>query len=333
MTPLLQVRDLRTQFFTRNGVVKAVDGVSFDINRGETLGLVGESGCGKSATALSLMRLIAEPQGKIVSGEIILDGQNILELSSNNMRALRGRRMAMIFQEPMTSLNPVLTIGRQLTESMETHLGIRKSEAKLRAITGLGQVGIPDPERRMHEYPHQFSGGMLQRVMIAIALSCGPELIVADEPTTALDVTIQAQVLELLKQITYEKGVSLLLITHNLGIVARYADNVHIMYAGKFVEQGPVNKIYKFPSHPYTIGLLKSIPRLDMPIKNRLFPIDGQPPDLINLPMGCSFLERCQYAVGRCGKEIPQLMAVDENHFSACFVDRPGSLESGEAYN
>lgn len=320
MTPLLQVRDLRTQFFTRNGVVKAVDGVSFDLYKGETIGIVGESGCGKSATALSLMRLISEPQGKVVGGQIILNGQNILELTPNKMRAIRGQHMAMIFQEPMTSLNPVLTIGRQLTESMETHLRVSSSEAKSRAIAGLAQVGIADPERRMNEFPHQFSGGMLQRVMIAIALSCGPELIIADEPTTALDVTIQAQILELLKRVTREKGVSLVLVTHNLGIIARYADTVHIMYAGKIVERGPVHKIYGFPSHPYTIGLLKSVPRLDLPIKSMLFPIEGQPPDLTDLPLGCAFSERCNYAINRCESEVPELNLVSPTHYSACFM-------------
>jgi len=320
MATLLEVRDLKTHFFTQAGVVKAVDGVSYDLAEGETLGLVGESGCGKSVSALSLMRLIPDPPGKTVGGEVIFAGQNLLKLPDDQMRRVRGKQISMVFQEPMTSLNPVLSIQRQLTESLELHLGMSKTDARREAVRRLEQVGIPDPERRLKQFPHQFSGGMLQRMMIAMALSCNPKLIIADEPTTALDVTIQAQILELMKNLSREYGVSLIIITHNLGVVARYADRVNIMYAGKIIERGTARDIYRNPSHPYTLGLLNSVPRPDLPRKEKLDPIEGQPPDLMNLPAGCAFRERCRFAIERCAEEIPPLQSVSAGHFSACFA-------------
>jgi oligopeptide transport system ATP-binding protein len=320
MTVLLDVRDLRTHFFTRTGVVKAVDGVSYSVQKGETLSLVGESGCGKSVSALSIMRLVPNPPGKTIGGEVIFDGQDLLKLSNDEMRRIRGKQIAMVYQEPMTSLNPVLTIERQLTESLELHLGMNRAAARREAVRRLEQVGIPDPGRRLRQYPHQFSGGMLQRVMIAIALSCNPKLIIADEPTTALDVTIQAQILDLMKRLSREYGVSLVIITHNLGVVARYADRVNIMYAGKVVERGTARDLHRNPSHPYTLGLLNSVPRLDLPRKEKLDPIEGQPPDLADLPSGCSFRERCRFAVGRCAEEAPPLRPIGAGHLSACFV-------------
>ncbi len=320
MATLLEVRDLRTHFFTPEGVVKAVDGISYAIEEGETLGLVGESGCGKSMSALSIMRLVPDPPGKTVGGEVIFDGEDLLKLSDTEIRHIRGKQIAMIYQEPMTSLNPVLSIERQLTESLELHLSMSKTEARREAVRRLQQVGIPDPERRLKQYPHQFSGGMLQRVMIAMALSCNPKLIIADEPTTALDVTIQAQILDLMKDLSREYGVSLLIITHNLGVVARYADRVNIMYAGKIIERGTARDIYRNPSHPYTLGLLNSVPRLDLPRTEKLDPVEGQPPDLMNLPAGCAFRERCRFATGRCAEEIPALRPVGTGHLSACFA-------------
>jgi oligopeptide transport system ATP-binding protein len=320
MATLLEVRDLKTYFFTREGVVKAVDGVSYALEEGETLGLVGESGCGKSVSALSIMRLVPDPPGKTVGGEVIFDGRDLLKLSDPEIRRVRGKQIAMVYQEPMTSLNPVLTIERQLTESLELHLGMNKLAARREAVRRLEQVGIPDPERRLRQYPHQFSGGMLQRVMIAIALSCNPKLIIADEPTTALDVTIQAQILDLMKALSREYGVSLLIITHNLGVVARYADRVNIMYAGKIIERGTARDIYRSPSHPYTLGLLNSVPRLDLPTKDKLDPIEGQPPDLMHLPAGCAFRARCRFAIERCAAETPALRSVGAGHFSACFA-------------
>ena len=291
------------------------------MEEGETLGLVGESGCGKSVSALSLMRLIPDPPGKTVAGEISFQGQDLLRLSDSDMRRVRGKQIAMVFQEPMTSLNPVLSIERQLTEALELHMGMNKQDARQEAVRRLDQVGIPDPEGRIKQYPHQFSGGMRQRVMIAMALSCNPKLIIADEPTTALDVTIQAQILELMKDLSNQYGVSLIIITHNLGVVARYADRMNIMYAGKIIERGTAAEIYANPKHPYTVGLLNSVPRLDLPRKEKLDPIEGQPPDLINLPQGCSFRPRCRYAIDRCAEEIPGLQAVGgDGHTSACFV-------------
>ncbi|MEE9567095.1 MAG: ABC transporter ATP-binding protein [Desulfobacteria bacterium] len=320
MHTLLEVRHLKTHFFTPEGVVKAVDGISYDVKEGETVALVGESGCGKSVSVLSIMRLIPKPQGRIIGGQIIFDGKDLLKLDDGGIRGIRGKEMAMVFQEPMTSLNPVLTIGRQLTETLEIHLKMGKSQAKNRAMELLRLVGIPDAEQRLSQYPHQFSGGMRQRVMIAMALSCNPKLILADEPTTALDVTIQAQILELLKDLSQRFGVAIIIITHNLGIVARYADRMNMMYAGKLIERGTCKEIYHNPRHPYTIGLLRSVPRLDQPRKTKLDPIEGQPPEMVNLLPVCSFLDRCKFAIGRCANEAPPLMAAGEDHLSACWV-------------
>ena len=304
---LLDVRNLQTQFAISGGVVRAVDGVSWDVRAGETVALVGESGCGKSVSALSVMRLVAAPAGRIVGGQILFKGRDLLQLSDEEMREVRGAAIAMIFQEPMTSLNPVLTVGRQLTEPTEIHLGMTPTQSRARAIELLGMVGISDPERRLAQYPHQFSGGMRQRMMIAMALACNPALILADEPTTALDVTIQAQILELMKGLSRKLGVAMVMITHNLGVVARYADRVNVMYAGRIVERGTAREIYANPRHPYTLGLLRSVPRLDEPRKAKLLPIQGQPPDLSRLPPGCAFQPRCQYAVERCQREVPPL--------------------------
>jgi oligopeptide/dipeptide ABC transporter ATP-binding protein len=317
---LLEVRDLKTYFFTAAGTVRAVDGVSYNVRAGETVALVGESGCGKSVSALSVMRLVAAPAGRIVGGQIRFREQDLLALDEESMRRLRGRELAMIFQEPMTSLNPVLSIGRQLTEPLEIHLGLSTALARQRAVELLALVGIPDPERRLAQYPHHFSGGMRQRLMIAMALACEPALILADEPTTALDVTIQAQILELMQDLSRRLGIAMVLITHNLGVVARYADRVNVMYAGKMVEQGSARDIYARPRHPYTIGLLRSVPRLDEARKAQLHPIEGQPPDLTHLPPGCAFAPRCQYAIARCQSESPPLLRLPNDHLSACWV-------------
>ncbi len=320
MGKLLEVKNLQTHFLTRGGVVRAVDGVSWDVEEGETVALVGESGCGKSVTALSIMRLVAPPAGQIVGGQIIFKGRDLLTLGEEEMRRVRGREIGMIFQEPMTSLNPVLTIGRQLTEGLEIHLGMSGDDAKRRAAELLGMVGIPDGARRLVQYPHQFSGGMRQRMMIAMALACGPPLVLADEPTTALDVTIQAQILELMKDLARRLGVAMLIITHNLGVVARYADRVNVMYAGRIIERGTARQVYGNPRHPYTLGLLRSVPRLDEPRRARLAPIEGQPPDLTRLPLGCAFAPRCAFRVERCAHEIPQLEPVNgDGHVSACW--------------
>ena len=317
---LLAVRDLKTYFFTAAGTVRAVDGVSYDVRAGETVALVGESGCGKSVSAISIMRLVATPAGRIVGGEIRFRQQDLLTLDEEAMRRIRGRDIAMIFQEPMTSLNPVLSIGRQLTEPLEIHLGMSAEPARQRAAELLTLVGIPDAAQQLARYPHHFSGGMRQRLMIAMALACNPSLILADEPTTALDVTIQAQILELMKDLSHRLGIAMVLITHNLGVVARYADRVNVMYAGKLVEQGRARDIYARPHHPYTRGLLRSVPRLDEPRQAKLQPIDGQPPDLSRLPLGCAFAPRCRYAIARCQHEIPPLMDVGTEHLSACWV-------------
>jgi oligopeptide/dipeptide ABC transporter ATP-binding protein len=319
MATLLEVRNLRTTFATSGGAVRAVDGVSWDIREGETVALVGESGCGKSVSALSVMRLVAEPAGRIEGGEIVFKGRDLLKLSEEEMRGVRGREIGMIFQEPMTSLNPVLTIGRQLTEGLEIHLKMTPAQARARAVELLGMVGIPDPARRLGQYPHHFSGGMRQRMMIAMALACDPALILADEPTTALDVTIQAQILELMKDLSRRLGVAMLIITHNLGVVARYADRVNVMYAGRIIEQASAAELYANPRHPYTLGLLRSVPRLDEPRRARLEPIEGQPPDLTRLPPGCAFAPRCSFRVARCAEAAPPLADVRDAHRSACW--------------
>jgi oligopeptide/dipeptide ABC transporter ATP-binding protein len=319
MGVLLDVRNLRTEFATRGGVVRAVDDVSWDIGEGETVALVGESGCGKSVSALSVMRLVAAPAGRIVGGQVLFRGRDLLELSEEEMRRIRGREIAMIFQEPMTSLNPVLSIGRQLTEGLEIHLGMAPAAARGRAVELLAMVGIPDPERRLPQYPHQFSGGMRQRMMIAMALACEPALVLADEPTTALDVTIQAQILELMRDLACRLAVAMLIITHNLGVVARYADRVNVMYAGRIIERGTARELYGNPRHPYTLGLLRSVPRLDEPRRARLDPIEGQPPDLSRLGAGCAFAPRCAFRVERCRSEQPTLVSVGDTHVSACW--------------
>jgi oligopeptide/dipeptide ABC transporter ATP-binding protein len=319
MATLLEVRDLHTTFLTAAGVVRAVDGVSWDVEEGETVALVGESGCGKSVSALSIMRLIAPPAGRIEGGEIVFKGRDLLALPEEEMRDVRGKEIAMIFQEPMTSLNPVLTIGRQLTEGLEIHLNMAPEQAHSRAAELLALVGIPDPERRLGQYPHHFSGGMRQRMMIAMALACNPALILADEPTTALDVTIQAQILELMRDLAERLGVAMLIITHNLGVVARYANRVNVMYAGRIIERATATELYANPRHPYTLGLLRSVPRLDEPRRARLAPIEGQPPDLTRLPPGCAFAPRCAYRVERCVEAPPLEPLGGVGHMSACW--------------
>jgi peptide/nickel transport system ATP-binding protein/oligopeptide transport system ATP-binding protein len=326
MATLLDVRNLVTRFYTQDGVIKAVNGVSFTVNKGETVALVGESGCGKSVTALSILRLIAQPPGKIISGEALLDGMDLLKLSTEGIRKVRGARISMIFQEPMSSLNPVLTIGRQMTEQLELHRHLEREEALKEAANLLKLVGIPQAERRVKDYPHHFSGGMRQRVMIAMAISCKPQLVIADEPTTAVDVTIQSQLLELIKGITDEMGMSLILITHNLGVVARYAQRVYVMYAGTVVEHGLALEVYHHPFHPYTSGLLASVPRLDEPRKSRLAPIEGQPPDMICPPEGCPFQPRCQYFIPKCTTDKPGLEEIAPGHFAACWVASSGDM-------
>jgi oligopeptide/dipeptide ABC transporter ATP-binding protein len=317
--PLLQVEDLKTYFYTEEGVVKAVDGVTYDVRPGEIMGLVGESGCGKTVSALSILRLIPMPPGKIVAGSVHFEGADLADLNDDAIRRIRGNDIAMIFQEPMTSLNPVLTIGRQLTEALELHLKMDRRAATRRAVELLEMVGIPEAHSRIGDYPHQFSGGMRQRVMIAMALSCNPKLLLADEPTTALDVTIQAQILELLTRLTREFGTSVIIITHNLGVVARYADRVNVMYAGKIVESASAEELYGHPRHAYTLGLLKSVPRLDQVQKEKLDPIEGMPPDLIRMPPGCSFRPRCPFKVDRCAEGVPPLQLVGNEHYSACW--------------
>ncbi len=322
MPTLLKVNNLTTHFFTDNGVVEAVDGISYSVDEGEIVGIVGESGCGKSVSALSIMRLIPDPPGKIVDGEVLFDGQDLLKLSQSGMRGIRGNDIGMIFQEPMSSLNPVLTVGRQLTETLELHLDMSATAANERARELLELVGIPDAEQRLEDYPHQMSGGMRQRVMIAMAISCDPKLIVADEPTTALDVTIQAQILELMQRLSTELGTAMIIITHNLGVVARYAKRVIVMYAGNIIEEGTSRQIYYDPRHPYTLGLLRSVPRLDEQEGSRLEPIDGLPPNLIGLGEGCKFAPRCRYAIEKCISETPGLSPVHEvtpPHHAACW--------------
>jgi oligopeptide/dipeptide ABC transporter ATP-binding protein len=316
---LLEVEGLRTHFETSAGLVRAVDGISYDVREGETVAVVGESGCGKSVGALSILRLIPTPPGRVVSGSIRFNGRDLLALSEEEIRKVRGREIGTIFQEPMTSLNPVLTIGLQLTETIRQHFPVSKEAAEARAVGLLGMVGIAEPVRRLRQYPHHLSGGMRQRVMIAVALSCEPKLIIADEPTTALDVTIQAQILELMKDLTRRLGVSLIIITHNLGVVARYADRVNVMYAGRIVETGTARQIYHDPQHPYTLALLRSVPRMDQPRKAKLDPVEGQPPDLTRLDRGCAFRPRCRFAVPRCRDSAPVLDLVEPGHLSACW--------------
>jgi len=332
LPPLLDLRDLHTEFRTGAGVVPAVDGISYTVEPGETVAIVGESGSGKTAGALSILRLIPDPPGRITQGEILFAGRDLRRLSEEGIRQVRGRDIGMIFQEPMTSLNPVLTIGRQITETLEQHRGADRAAAQARAVELLGLVGIADPARRLKQYPHQLSGGMRQRIMIAIALACDPKMIIADEPTTALDVTIQAQILELMKELTRRLDVALIIITHNLGVVARYANRVNVMYAGRIVESGPAADIYHDPRHPYTMALLRSVPRLDRPRQARLDPVEGQPPDLTRLDAGCSFRPRCRFAVDACAAAQPLLEPAGTGaHLAACFRRNEIAIETGAA--
>lgn len=321
--PVLEIKNLVTKFYTADGIVNAVDNVSYTVHEGEIVGVVGESGSGKSVTALSVMRLIPWPPGKIENGSATLNGEDMITMDEEDVLKVRGADIAMIFQEPMTSLNPVLSIGQQLSEAVEAHLGMSKEEGWARAAELLEMVGIPDGANRLHDYPHQFSGGMRQRVMIAMGLSCEPRLLIADEPTTALDVTIQAQILELIQRLNKELGTAVIIITHNLGVVARYADWVNVMYAGRIIESGPADVIYKNPRHPYTLGLLASVPRLDSDRGEKLEPIEGMPPDLMNLPGGCPFRPRCKFAVDKCATEYPpmELVEGETDHHKACWVD------------
>ena len=321
MSVLLDVRDLRTQFATQDGLVNAVNGVSFELDEGETLGIVGESGCGKSVTMLSIMRLIPQPPGRISAGQILFHGTDLIKVSDDQMRRIRGHKIAMIFQDPMTSLNPVLTIGRQVSEALELHLAMTPTQARQRTVELLQLVNIPEAAKRVNDYPHQFSGGMRQRVMIAMALSCNPELLIADEPTTALDVTIQAQIIDLVRRLQRELGMAVIWITHDLGVVAGMCERVNVMYAGFVIETAAVRDIYASPQHPYTKGLLGSIPRLDAKSKSKLTPIDGLPPDLIDLPVGCPFAARCSYVQDICRAERPSLRTVTPGHQTACWVD------------
>jgi len=315
---ILSVNDLKTYFQTEDGMVKAVDGISFELKKGETLGIVGESGSGKSVTNLSVMRLIPEPPGKIVGGEVVFDGIDVLGLSVDDIRKIRGRRIAMIFQDPMTSLNPFLKISTQLMEVTQLHLGHTKQQAREHALKMLKTVGIPEAHERIDNYPHEFSGGMRQRVMIAMALSCDPELLIADEPTTALDVTIQAQILELIKDLKARMGTSVILITHDLGVVAGMTDKIIVMYAGKVFEQAPTRELFATPANPYTKGLLKSVPDPAHEQGKELYQIPGLPPDVAHLPPGCPFAERCERAEDICRTEFPPFVKINENHSSLC---------------
>ena len=317
---MLEVRDLKTHFLTDAGIVKAVDGISFDLKQGETLGIVGESGCGKSVTNLSIMRLIPSPPGKIVGGEIFFEGQDILKLSESELRHIRGNMISMIFQDPMTSLNPFLKISTQIIETICIHQDISKKAALEKSIDMLNLVGIPDAKSRIHNYPHQFSGGMRQRVMIAMALSCEAKIVIADEPTTALDVTIQAQILELIQKLSRQLNTSVIIITHDLGVVAGMCDNVCVMYAGKIVEKAKTEDLYAHPAHPYTFGLIQSVPRLDKAKNGRLFSIEGQPPNVIDLPPCCPFHPRCEKAMDVCRTQYPPTKNLGEHHEVSCWL-------------
>jgi oligopeptide transport system ATP-binding protein len=319
MTELLEVRNLVTRFYTEEGIVHAVNGISYTLDEGESMAIVGESGSGKSVSVLSIMRLIPSPPGQVESGEVIFNGRNLLELSMEEIRHVRGREMAMVFQDPMTSLNPVLTIGRQLTEALELHLGMNREQANNRAAEMLSLVGIPNAADRLSDYPHQFSGGQRQRIVIAMALSCNPSLLIADEPTTALDVTIQAQIVDLVTRLREQLGMAIIWITHDLGVVASVVDKVAVMYSGFMVETAPVRQLYRHTSHPYTLGLLESLPKVDARGKQRLIPIEGLPPDLLQEITHCPFAPRCRYAIDKCWEENPPLLAVGPNHASACW--------------
>ncbi len=317
---ILEVKNLRTHFKTDDGIVRAVEDVSFDLARGETLGIVGESGSGKSVTNLSLMRLIPSPPGKIVGGEILFEGQDILKLSDKAIHKIRGNRISMIFQDPMTSLNPYLRISKQMSEVFTLHRQLNKQQALEESIDMLKLVGIANAENRIHQYPHQFSGGMRQRVMIAMALSCRPDILIADEPTTALDVTIQAQILELMNKLSRKLNTATIMITHDLGVIAGVCDNVCVMYAGKIVEKSSNKDLFKTPKHPYTIGLLHSVPRIDKKNENRLYTIEGQPPNLINLPDCCPFYPRCKHAIDICREKNPPMIPLEQNREVGCWL-------------
>jgi oligopeptide/dipeptide ABC transporter ATP-binding protein len=320
--PLLSVEDLTVRFWTGRGIVHAVNGISFDIAPGETLGIVGESGCGKSVTSLALLGILPRA-GRITDGRAVFEGRDLVGMRDEELRKVRGRQIGMIFQDPMTSLNPVLTIGRQLREPLETHFGMDKRAANKRVVELLDQVGIPSPEQRLKDYPHQFSGGMRQRAMIAMALACEPQLLIADEPTTALDVTIQAQILEVLKSLVAQRNTALIMITHDLGVVAGMCERVNVMYAGTFVETGSAEQVFAAPRHPYTLGLLQSVPRLDAGRKQRLTPIEGAPRDMLSPPTACPFAPRCRYEVERSRQELPRLEEIEPGHAVACFNPVP----------
>lgn len=326
---VLEVKDLVTQFNTPDGIVHAVNGVSFHVDESETLGIVGESGCGKTVTMLSVLGLIRQPPGRIVQGEAIFNNQDLLKLSPQEMRKIRGSQIGMVFQDPMTSLNPVMNIGKQVSEAMLEHLGLSPKEVRNRTIELLSMVGIPNAKDRLDDYPHQFSGGMRQRAMIAMALSCNPQILIADEPTTALDVTIQAQIVELVKELCDKLGMALIWITHDLGVIAGMADRMMVMYAGRVVERADVRQLYASPSHPYTLGLLGSLPRVDGRHSRRLTNIEGRPPDLLEPINSCPFAPRCPYVIARCRAEDPQLRSVEQAHEIACWVDvvREGNKE------
>lgn len=330
--PLLQVSSLATEFSTDQGIARALDDISFELQPGETLGIVGESGCGKSVTALSLLRLLPQPAGQIVGGQVIFDGTDLLKVSADDMHDIRGNRIAMVFQEPMTALNPVYRIGRQLNETLALHHSkMGKDEIREASIEMLRKVGIPAPERRMKEYPHQLSGGMRQRVMIAIALLCQPQVLIADEPTTALDVTIQAQILQLLRELQQETGMSIMFITHDLGVIAEMCDRVLVMYGGRIIEQASVSTIFKNPRHPYTRGLIRSIPRMDTEPKQTLSTIPGMVPSLFDYPLGCRFQNRCEFAADICQQKVPTMEAVSKEQQVRCFRHKELWSDNGAA--
>ncbi len=319
MTHLLEVRDLVTRFYTEDGVVHAVNGISFTLDEGESMAIVGESGSGKSVSMKSMMGLIPSPPGKIEQGEVIFNGRDLLKISADELRSVRGREMAMIFQDPMTSLNPVLTIGMQMTEGLVLHLGMKQDEAEARAAELMATVGLPNAADRLNDYPHQFSGGQRQRIGIAMALACNPSLLIADEPTTALDVTIQAQIVDLVLRLKEQLGMAIIWITHDLGVIAGMVEKVAVMYAGYIVELAPIRGLYKQTAHPYTLGLLESLPKIDAKRKERLIPIKGLPPDLLHEPQRCPFAPRCRYAIDHCWQENPPLKAVAKDHYTACW--------------
>jgi oligopeptide transport system ATP-binding protein len=334
MAPLLQVEDLEVRFYTKDGEVQAVNGISYSMEQGDTLGLVGESGCGKSVSTMAMLRLIPEPPGKITGGRVLFEGRDLLKMRPSQMHEIRGSQIAVIFQDPMASLNPVMTIGNQIAESMQVNLGMHRRQALDQAIELLEHVGIPNAADRMRDYPHQFSGGMRQRVMIAIAISCRPKLLIADEPTTALDVTIQAQIIDLVRRLQQELDMAVIWITHDLGVIARLAKWINVMYAGHIVERGPISRIFKNPSHPYTVGLLGSLPGLDVNSDQDLNYIEGSPPDMIRLPPGCPFVPRCAYRTEQCSLARPELVDVELDHSVACWnfdqVRRQEGAQTGQ---